>query len=396
VKRINYTPYFLLLALIFFCVSLPVSLTLSLRSFFIGNVAPLWQGMHEMTKLSSSFFLPGSERSVKGEQLHKIKELERENQRIKHQLEQVRHWLLSQDRTAELQERLSKLEQQGKNNIADPGYYRRRAKEIVQILGLEMQAIPAKVIYREPTSWSSFLWINVGQKHNKSLGKVIIAKNSPVLCQGALVGVVDEVRNSQSRVRLITDTRLHPSVRSVRGGRQNDHVLLALNNMQMLLSARSDLFQSAEEKESFSFAIDCLIKRLANSCDEKLLAKGILYGSGAPLWRLKTSTLQGVGFNYDRGDEEGPARDLITGRPKTALHLLQSLAIIVPGDLLVTTGYDGVFPPGLAVAVVKTVEPLKEGSSSYTLSAEALVGSFDDLSQVLVLPATGFEGSCEK
>ena len=88
------------------------------------------------------------------------------------------------------------------------------------LLKLQLKAIPAKVIYRDPASWSSFVWLGVGEKHNRALQEPIIVKNSPVVMGNVLVGVVEEVEEMQCKVRLITDSSLIPSVRSVRGGEQ--------------------------------------------------------------------------------------------------------------------------------------------------------------------------------
>ena len=60
--------------------------------------------------------------------------------------------------------------------------------------------------------------------------------------------------------------------------------------------------------------------------------------------------------------------------------------LVKPGDLLVTTGMDGVFPAGLWVAKVVQVEELREGACTYTLEAKATAGDLDQLSYVSVFP----------
>ena len=60
--------------------------------------------------------------------------------------------------------------------------------------------------------------------------------------------------------------------------------------------------------------------------------------------------------------------------------------ILKVGDLLVTTGMDGVFPSGLKVGEVVDVEPLKEGDCYYELTAKPTCNHIDELSYVFVLP----------
>ena len=59
------------------------------------------------------------------------------------------------------------------------------------------------------------------------------------------------------------------------------------------------------------------------------------------------------------------------------------------GDILVTTGMDGVFPADLKIAKVTKIESLKEGDYYYTLEAKPLSKQLEDLSAVIILPALG-------
>jgi cell shape-determining protein MreC len=56
------------------------------------------------------------------------------------------------------------------------------------------------------------------------------------------------------------------------------------------------------------------------------------------------------------------------------------------GDLLVTTGMDGIFPAGFWVATVTNVGLLREGACAYEIEAKATAGNLDDLTHVTVLP----------
>lgn len=195
------------------------------------------------------------------------------------------------------------------------------------------QATPGKVIFRSPNSWYSSLWINLGEEHNQLFNFAAIQKNSPVLIGDSIIGVIDYLGKKQSRVRLITDSALNPAVRVLR-------------------------------------------------CEEGIsqyLAKGELRGAGKPLFRKSGNLLIGIGFNYDFADDKGPAKDLRTGD------------ILKPGDLLVTTGMDGVFPADLNVAKITKIYPLKEGDYYYELEAEPTAGKLDDVSLVFVLPPVGFD-----
>lgn len=146
--------------------------------------------------------------------------------------------------------------------------------------------------------------------------------NAPVLKGDTLVGVVDEVKSHAARVRLLTDPLLTPSVRVLRG--------------------------------------------------EQFLAKGELNGRLKPTFRESGAFLKGSGFNYDFPDEEGEAVDLRE-------------TIVRAGDLLITTGFDGVFPKGLKVAKVTKVASLKEGDYYYDIEAKSLA-SFNDLEYIQIIP----------
>lgn len=77
----------------------------------------------------------------------------------------------------------------------------------------EWNAIQAKVIFRENISFGSFIWVDRGEADNKRLGAQVIAKKSPVILGKGVVGVVEEVLEKKSLVRLITDPKLQVAVR---------------------------------------------------------------------------------------------------------------------------------------------------------------------------------------
>lgn len=197
----------------------------------------------------------------------------------------------------------------------------------------------SRVIFRTLANWDQFLWVNVGSQRNEELGRVVIDKNSPVVSGENVVGVIDYVEKRRSRVRLITDVTLVPSVRVAR--------------------------------------------TVAN--ERLYLAKGELSGSSQVLWRGYSKILKGSGFNYDFRDPKGGPRDLRTGRLMNQKGG-EALPLIKVGDLLVTTGMDGVFPPDLKVATVTKILPLKEGDFAYEIEALPTAQDLDELKILFILP----------
>lgn len=213
-----------------------------------------------------------------------------------------------------------------------------------------MTRVQAQVIFRTPTLWNSQLWIN------KGAGEVSI--NAPVLKQGALIGVVDYVGKNQSRIRLITDAKLNPAVRVVRGPLKMEKML---HDIDLLIDDFTFLVESPQTE---------IIEQL-NDLKEKLftedpawyLAKGYLQGASLPLAKSGALQLKGIGFNTDSGDR------------------------IKKNDLLITSGLDGIFPEGIPVAIVTKVEPLEEGDIYYTLWAKPVATELEDLHEVEILPS---------
>lgn len=257
---------------------------------------------------------------------------------------------------------------------AEGDFFLRRKEELLHLVDLQTQFVSAKVIFREPSLWGSTLWVNVGQRTNRLLEKQLVVKNSPVVIGTTVVGIVEYVGEKRSRVRLITDASLVPSVRAVRGTEQNRVLLEKINNLLPLLDK--------EHKEG----LVKLTQELSLETSNLYLAKGELRGSSEPLWRSRGVSLKGVGFNYDFPDEEGPARHIYTGELLDGFDKRASLSLIQEGDLLVTTGFDGIFPKGLEVAYVTSVEPLVEGACSYNIKAKSLIENLDNLDRVTILP----------
>lgn len=385
-RRIAYRPYVLLIGFLFFILSFPFSATETLRSGVVRMFSPSWKAVHFVKSGFFNLFTVSSPQNVLRDKSFEIDRLSQENQILRTQIESVKEWLIFEERIQQQLHLLESFESREEDALHWKDFFKRRSAELSKALELQLQSIPAKVIFREPGSWSSSLWLNVGERDNEALKKTVIAKNSPVLSCGSIVGVVEYVGKSQSRVRLISDSGLVPSVRAVRGSEQNRFLLEHLEALMSGLQFREDLFESQEMAADLQQKFQNLKTNLKSLSSDSYLAKGELFGSSSALWRSRGQILHGVGFNYDYPDQEGPARDLRTGEPHDLIKKLSSVPILKVGDLLVTTGMDGVFPPGFQVAVVTKIGSLREGGASYELEAKACAGNLEEIKHVFVLP----------
>lgn len=301
---------------------------------------------------------------------------------LKRQNERLRHLLLSKERMERQLEKLKTLT--AIDEARGNAFYKRRIARAEKLLNLELLSLDAKVIHRAPTHWNETLWINVGERDNKKLGEIVVAVGSPVLRGEHLIGVVEHVESRKSHVRLLTDSSLTLSVRVARGGTGDRELLREVKQLTRHLILRG-------EHQETLVALGKLQERLEAEVTDHYLAKGELYGSSSPLWRGRSEVLKGVGFNYDFGDEEGPALELRTGRPLDQLNKEETLPLIEVGDLLVTTGLDGVFPADIPVACVSKIAPLKEGGVSFEIEAELCAGNLNSLTEVTLLPPVVYD-----
>jgi len=345
-NRKNPLPYLFLLGAILLLLSIPLSFSKSIRGSTIALFSPLWESLTNFKQWG--------------------KNLDHEN-KLKQEIERL-----------DLEKQLLQTEN---NDLRERLQYQTKQDKLV----------PAKIIFRPPDSWYSSLWVNVGQADNEKRGNQIIAKNSPVLVGSSLVGVIDYVGTHQSRVKLITDSGLTPSVRTVRGAEQNKPLIEAIDQLLYILDGYQYYYGNAEEKEFLKRELEDLRTKSIPKGQTLYLAKGELHGSSEPLWRTNGHILQGIGFNYDFADEKGPARDLRTGKPFEKKGA--AIPLLKVNDLLVTTGMDGVFPEGLNVAIVTKIRPLKEGDYYYELEAIPTAGSLEEISVVYILPPTGYDPS---
>lgn len=273
--------------------------------------------------------------------------------------------------------------------------YQQSIEKTLQHLKWRLKGIPARVIFRSFDTWNSSLWINVGRTANQNDQLPIVAKNSPVIVGRAIVGIIDYVGEHQSRVRLITDHRLTPSVRAARGGEQELLMSEYSEGLLQLLNRKKNSPLPADERQHLAELLDKLKQNLNPYKKSWYLAKGELLGSSSGARRGQEVYLKGTGFNYDFADEEGEGRDLRTGKP---LQQTQETAIPIlkMQDVLVTTGMDGIFPPGFQVATVSKIDLLKEGDYFYQLEAKPIADPLEELSLVFVLPPLKEESEEER
>lgn len=348
--------YLLFFFLLFAIFSVPGERAKGLRAGFVGAISPSWQ------KMGSAKIADCADR----------KSLE--NEALRAQVAKLRELVLLEGRTLQMERHALKI----KANENDD-YYARRLNYLAENIQKQMQALPAHVIFRESGLWTSGVWINVGEKDNRALKRTIVAKNSPVLHGNALVGVVEQVEESRALIRLMTDAAVAPSVRAVRGGEQNRAIAQEIDALIGQLSLREDLAISRELIPALKNA-----RASFDSAERALyLAKGTLNGAVHSKWRARASKLRGIGFNSDFADEEGAVRHLRTGAFADGSG---ATSIVKVGDLLVTTGMDGLFPPDLPVATVSAILPLHEGGCAYEIEALSLVGDFNELNDFFVLP----------
>lgn len=382
-RKPRVSSYALWALFLLFLAVLPTPFTHKTRNLCIAAITPSWELCHFLGAKLGAALLPTNSSASTQELEKKLQLALEENHLLQLQLDNMKEWLFHEER---LEEQMQKWQQMQKSTTTeDASFFQRRQKQLSKILDLQLQAIPAKVIYREPTFWSSVFWVNVGEKDNIAMNKQIVAKNSQVTLGNVLVGVIEEVGPSRSKVRLITDAKLTPSIRAIRGSEQNHLLSDQIDSLLQVLQTREELFSSKEEMSYLYSKLYQIKSKISEPFKDLYLAKGELYGGSLPLWRSRGSNLKGVGFNYDFADDEGPSRDLRTGKilldPSSP-----EISILQEGDLLVTSGLDGVFLPGLQVAIATKIEQLREGSSHYMLTAKSLIPHFQELYTVFILP----------
>lgn len=378
--------YFFLFFSMLALMSIPKETTEKLQGITVAILTPAWRHL-----FAAKFFFLNNDKNHNTQSETSFENAEQlllENTLLRQEIVQIKDIMQQELR---LINQMNTLLEEEETVFSTKNLKARHRQALKKLLQMNLDAIPAKVIFRSPDSWNSSFWINVGTATNKELNNKTIAKNSPVLLGTSVIGIIDYVGKHQSRVRLITDSGLTPSIRAAREGILS-HALDEKINALILLFKKTPttIFPSDHQQELIS-QLEAAASHLSHTEKTHYLAKGELYGSSKPLWRSQRHQLRGIGFNYDFADGEDSPRDLRTGAPLSQDSNEHAMPIIQTGDTLITTGMDGVFPAGLLVAEVTHVHPLKEGDYYYELEALPIAGNFDDLSVVFVIPPVNFD-----
>lgn len=385
-RRKSPKAYFMIFFSLLALMSIPKESTVKLQGTTVALLAPAW---HHLLAFKS--FFSKSDTEQKNQSTGTIEEKEKlrlENTLLREEILYLKDVMQQELR---LINQINTALKDEETELSTKTLKARHRLELKKLLQVNLEAVPAKVIFRSADSWNSSFWINVGSSTNEALGNTTVAKNSPVLLGTSVIGILDFVGKNQSRVRLITDSGLSPSIRAVRGGIHSKVIDEKINTLVQILKQTPHAMETPEQQQQLISQLELSSKHLSNDEKTHVLAKGELSGSSKPLWRTQRHQLKGTGFNYDFADGEGPARDLRTGHLSSLDPPEISLPIVKAGDLLVTTGMDGVFPAGLMVAEVTKVHPLKEGDYFYELDALPIAGNFDELSLVFVIPPVSYD-----
>lgn len=390
-KKQNITPYFLIFGTILLLMSIPKRSTELLRGITVAMLAPAWEEITDLKYLMTGtpwLTIDHTEPNTSdiSSNHETIQQLQLENQKLRHEVNTLEELF---EHELFLINQITRSNGATASLITEP--LGQHQKDLSELFTKQLDSIPAKVIFRSASSWSSSLWIDVGETENIQLGKDVIQKNSPVVVGDSIIGVIDYVGSKQSRVRLITDSGLTPSVRVARGTPQDLFLMDHLHAVMGVLATRNDLFKDNAEKNMLIAKLEQIKSSLNNHRETLLLAKGEIQGSSRPLWRSRGQKLKGIGFNYDFADDEGPSRDLRSGEPVVEANSFATAPLIQNDDLLVTTGFDGIFPPGLRVAHVSKIHLLREGDYYYELEATPTAGDLNELFLVYVLPPVGYD-----
>lgn len=363
--------------------SLSSSTTEKIRGSVIALIAPLWE---KGAQIKTYFLEPNALKRKSSSTLspqEEIQHLQLENYFINKELKYL----------SSLLEDKALIDASLSHNLDIPeleNHYKKYISRLKTQVEYKINALPAKIIFRTLDTWNSSFWINVGESNNEEGKAKIVAKNSPVLVGNSVVGIIDYVGNKQSRVTLITDSRLTPSVRVSRGGDQQTLISEQIEFFLAALKRKKEQLLEDDEKQALVQLLKKMKGHLQPDKQSLYLAKGELQGIARPNGRTANKVLKGSGFNYDFTDEEGPSRDLRTGST-SHLSSNDSIPLLKVNDLLITTGMDGIFPPSLKVATISKVALLKEGDFFYELEAIPTAGNLNELSLVFVLPPVGYD-----
>jgi len=297
-----------------------------------------------------------------------------ENQILKSQLAYIKEWVQAQQKVEEFFSELKKLEKAQHVALIGHEAQKKRIKIVEQFLKYFSQYALGRVIFIEPFASSSLAWIDIGENYNQQVGEMVVAKNSPVVLADQLVGVVEEVYPKFSKIRLITDPKLAIHVKAIRGKEQMKDVQAKAEDLLDCLELMKDI--KYERKEELIGHLIQLAQELKIDGHDRDYALGEISGSEYSFLSKNRDQLVGTGFSLKgsyRQRQDDPSKGF------------QEIAVM-KGDLLVSTGKDGVIPAGLKVGWVIEVGKASMGKSTYALRARPACQELHRLEYVQVLP----------
>jgi cell shape-determining protein MreC len=302
-------------------------------------------------------------------------ELSLENQILKSQISYIREWIAAQQKVEEFFSEMKKLEKTEKLMLVNQESQKKRFKILADYVNLFSRHAFAKIILKEPFSSSSFAWVNVGELYNQKIGYQLVQKNSPVVVGDVLVGVVEEVFLHHAKIRLITDPNLVIAVKSARGKSQ----LKVMNEKALELLDTLELVEDFgwEKKQELKDLIAELHVNLDREGQDRFYAVGEVYGAEYSPFFAFHNSLVGEGFHFQAKSKESTGFSNMEGFKEI---------VIKKGDLLETTGLDGIFPEGLKVAIVTDTSTSKFGRLTYEIKAKSLIANIHEIEYVQILP----------
>ena len=116
-RRVSYTPYVLLLIFLLLVLSLPDRFTRGLRSLIVYTVSPSWQGLDYVKTASLNILTLPTVRDVGGYHPQESADsFQKEHDLLTTQIENLRTWLLMEDRIEEQLIRLKELKGQSSSD----------------------------------------------------------------------------------------------------------------------------------------------------------------------------------------------------------------------------------------------------------------------------------------
>lgn len=298
-----------------------------------------------------------------------------ENQILKSQITYIQEWIFAQQKMDDFILEIKKLEKNQGLSLINQDAQKKRLKILGDYIALFGRYAIGTIIFKEPFSSSSFAWLNVGELYNQKIGNNLIQKNSPVVVGDILVGIVEEVFLRHSKIRMVTDPNLVVAVRAIRGKSQSREINRKAYDLLDTLELSQDF--NWDQKETLKSLLAELHTNLEKEGQDRFYAKGEVYGAEFSPFYSYDHTLIGDGFQMQVQSKSSKFLQTPDGFKEV---------VIKRGDLLETTGLDGIFPKGLKVAIVTEIAPSKLGRLAYKIKAKSLIEKLQDIQYVQILP----------